>query len=93
MAKTMQKRAKTGIKEGIEQDKLLTYLDHLINDYYQNNNVWPGKIILSQETKDKIFEALDLETLDNSWKDKRDNYKGIPIEIKKDITLIELKGV
>jgi len=76
--------------EGI--GSLLGYLDERINGYYQKNNVWPGKIILSKESRDKIFAELLLEpTMDLCWFDKKDNYRGIKIEIKEG-TFIELKG-
>jgi hypothetical protein len=70
---------------------ILTLLDDKINGYYQNNGNYPTKIIMDKETKDKIFTELELEpTLDNCWKEKEDNYRGIKIVIKKDIFL-ELK--
>jgi hypothetical protein len=73
---------------------ILTILDEKLNCYYQKNNLWPGKIIMSKEVKDKIFSELDLflEAEENcSWENSKDNYRGIPIEIKPD-TFIELKG-
>ena len=65
---------------GIES--LLGYLDKEINAYYQKTGNYPSKIILSVPGLRKIFSELELEpTLDNSWKDKQDNYRGIKIEI------------
>jgi hypothetical protein len=46
---------------------------------------------MSKETKNKLFTELELITdLSLCWYDKKDNYRGIPIEIKKDV-FIELK--
>ena len=65
---------------------LLSYLDQKLNAYYQKNNSWPGKIILSKETRDKIYAELQLEPdLSLCWIDKKDNYRGIKIEIKPNI--------
>ena len=90
MARIGQKRAKTGKNKGDKQVKLLDYLDEIINTYYQKNNVWPGRIILNKETKEKIFTELEEMDLTNSWVDKQDNYKGISLYIKKDV-FIELE--
>lgn len=70
--------------------KILDILDQKINGYYQLNKEYPNKIIMSQETKNKIFIELEEIDINLSWKDKKDNYRGIKIEIKKDIFL-ELK--
>jgi hypothetical protein len=71
---------------------LLGYLDEKLNSYYQKNNLWPGKIIMSKEAKDKIFAELDLTGIkdNNSWYDTKDNYRGISIEIK-DIDFLKLE--
>jgi spore coat polysaccharide biosynthesis protein SpsF (cytidylyltransferase family) len=69
---------------------ILNLLDEKINGYFQKNNDYPAEIIMDKGTKDKIFEELNLIALDNSWKEKNDNYKGIKIVIKKGIFL-ELK--
>jgi len=71
---------------------ILDYLDDSINGFYQKNNNYPKLILMSKETKDKLFTELELEPImDNSWFDTKNNYRGIPIEIKKNI-FIELKG-
>jgi hypothetical protein len=71
---------------------LLDYLDNQIELFRQKNNDYPNLILLSKETKDKLFIELENEPImDNSWKDLKNNYRGIPVEIKKDIFL-ELKG-
>lgn len=71
---------------------ILTILDQQINAYYQKKEKYPSYILISKEGKDKIFAELNLELgMDGSWKDKKDNYKGIEIKIKED-TFIELKG-
>jgi len=60
----------------------LEYLDNQLEIYKQRNNNYPNKIIMSKKTKDKLFAELELEpTMDNSWVDKQDNYRGIKIEI------------
>lgn len=69
---------------------ILKLLDEKIMIYFEKTETIPNKILMSQETKDKIFEELELTLeMDRSWKENKDNYKGIKIEIKKD-TLIEL---
>jgi hypothetical protein len=71
---------------------LLNYLDQEIELYRQKNNNYPKKIIMSKETKDKLFAELGNDVdISLSWTNKKDNYRGIPVEIKKDIFL-ELKG-
>jgi hypothetical protein len=61
---------------------ILDYLDEIINGYYQKTGNYPQKIIMSPRSKEKLFSELELEPpLDNSWKDKQDNYRGIKIEI------------
>jgi len=63
-------------------DSLLDYLDQQINGYYQKTGNYPQKIILSNLGHAKLFSELELEPiLDNCWKNKKDNYKGILIEI------------
>jgi hypothetical protein len=91
MAQRSGKQAKKVSLKGIRQDSILEYLDKMINGYYQKNNLWPGKIIINQTIRDKIFAELELEPdLSNSWYDKKDNYKNIPIKIGKEerITLL-----
>jgi hypothetical protein len=91
MAQRSGKGAKQCSFKADKQPKLLDYLDEMINGYYQKNNTYPTRIIMNKETKDKIFIELGLEPeIDNSWKDSKDNYRGIEIEIKKDIAFIEL---
>lgn len=69
---------------------ILKLLDSQINGYYQNKKDYPSKITMSKETKDKIFKELELEPImDLSWNDKKNNYRGIEIEIKEN-TFIEL---
>jgi len=71
---------------------LIDYLEEEIERFKKKNNSWPGKIILNKETKDKLFTELELEpNIQGSWFDRKDNFRGIPIEIKKDV-YIELKG-
>jgi hypothetical protein len=71
---------KQGKNRGIES--LLGYLDEQINGYYQKTGNYPIKLIISKETRDKIFAELNLEpTLDNCWFNKKDNYRNIKIEI------------
>jgi len=64
-------------------ESLLGYLDEKINGYYQKTGSYPKKIIMSPGGgRTKLFSELELEpTMDNSWKDKQDNYRGIKIEI------------
>jgi hypothetical protein len=58
----------------------LEYLDQQINGYYQKTGNNPTKIILSASGRKKLFSELELETLDNSWRNKKDNYRGIKIQ-------------
>lgn len=71
---------------------ILSYLDNQIELFKQKNNKYPIKIIMSKETKDKIFTELDATMIDikGSWGDFRDNYRGIEIETgtEEQITLI-----
>jgi hypothetical protein len=61
---------------------LLEYLDREIENFRKKTGNYPKKIILSEPGKKKIFSELELEpTIDNCWKDKQDNYRGIKIEI------------
>jgi hypothetical protein len=70
---------------------ILTYLDTQIEIFYQKNNNYPLKILMSKETKDKLFAELENDVdISLSWADKKDNYRGIFIEIKEGI-LIELR--
>ena len=63
-------------------ESLLGYLDEKINGYYQKTGNYPKKIIMSPGGRTKLFFELELEPpLDNSWKDTKDNYRGIKIEI------------
>lgn len=71
---------------------ILAILDNQINGFYQNNNDYPKLILMSKETKDKVFNELLLESdTKDSWVDKKDNYRGIEIKVKKD-TFLELIG-
>jgi hypothetical protein len=93
MVKTRQKVAKNGSFEGIGKTNLLDHLDQKINGYYEKKEEYPKAILMSKDTKDKLFIELK-ETppdIDNCWIDKRDNYRGLKIEIKEDI-FIELRG-
>ena len=82
MAKRVQKQTKTTILEALDQK---------INGYYELNNNYPTLILMSKEIKDKVFEALEIEPkIDLCWTSKKDNYRGIEIQIKKD-TFLELK--
>ena len=71
---------------------VLDYLDNEIEKFYQKNGNYPKKIIISKDTKDKVFAELELEPImDNCWKTEKGlNYRGIKFEIKKSIFL-ELK--
>ena len=70
---------------------ILELLDEKINGYYQKNNNYPNLIIMSKEVKDKIFAQLELEPeMNNSWRDTKNNYRGINIEIKEN-SFIELQ--
>ena len=70
---------------------ILNYLDNQLEMFKQNNNTYPELIIMNKETKDKVFaELLTISDLSLCWADKKDNYKGIKIKIKKD-TQLELK--
>jgi hypothetical protein len=65
-----------------KMNNILSYLDNQIETYRQSKGYYPSKIIMSKETKDKIFAELLLEpTLEDCWFDKKDNYRGIEIEI------------
>lgn len=68
---------------------ILKLLDEKLEGFKQIKNTYPKKIIVSQEVKDKIFDELKEYTLDLSWVDKQNNYRGILLEIKKDV-FIEL---
>lgn len=67
---------------------LAQYLDELINVFYNTQKKYPGKILMSLASYDKLIEVCKEQDLSNSWFDfKVKNYKGIPIEIK------ELDGI
>jgi hypothetical protein len=68
---------------------ILDYLDREIEIFRQRNNKYPKLILMNKETKDKIFVELDLIEMNDSWRDNKDNYRGILIEIKLNI-FIEL---
>lgn len=74
-------------------DNILTYLDNLLEIFYQKNNTYPSTIIVTKETMNKIFSELDngIDNLELSWADRKDNYKGIPIRIEKIEKLIRLE--
>jgi hypothetical protein len=71
---------------------ILKLLDEKIQRYYQNKEDYPAEIIMSKETRDKLFAEINLSEIknNNSWYDKKDNYRGIKIKIKKGI-LFDLK--
>ena len=72
---------------------ILNYLDNEIEKFRQTNDDYPKLILMSKETKDKLIAEInkDKEPEENgSWQSLPDNYKGIPIKIKKGI-FIELK--
>lgn len=69
---------------------ILKYIDKELENFMQRTGIYPKKIIISKETKDKIFAELE-PTIDNCWKGKKTNYRGMEIKIEKDI-FIELKG-
>jgi len=73
-------------------DNILTYLDNLIETFYQKYNTYPSIIILNKNTKDKIFQEIENEinNYDNCWVDKKDTYKGIPLKIEEQEELIKL---
>jgi hypothetical protein len=81
------------VKRGKKQVKttILEALDQKISGYYEINKDYPALILMSKEIKDKVFEALETEPkIDLCWTGKKDNYRGIEIQIKKD-TFLELK--
>lgn len=70
---------------------LLEYLDREIELFRQKTGNYPKKIILSRLACEKVFFELELEPImDNCWKDKQDNYRGISIYIKENV-FIELE--
>lgn len=70
---------------------ILNYLDNQINIFRLKNNNYPKVILMKKEIKDKIFEALDNDVvMDLCWKDRKDNYRGILIEIR-DIDFLKLE--
>ena len=71
---------------------LLSYLDDEIEKFNQRTNIYPKIIFMSKETKTKLFAELNLiNEMNDNWYDRKDNYRGILIEIKQDV-FIELKG-
>jgi len=71
---------------------ILSYLDEQIEGFKQKKEDYPSKIIVSKQVYDKIFSELELEPqMDCSWKDGKDNYRGIILEIK-DIEFLKLEG-
>lgn len=60
---------------------LLDFLDKKIEEFYQKRGNYPKKIKISLPGQNKIFSELAELTLDNSWRDTQDNYRGIKIEI------------
>jgi hypothetical protein len=70
---------------------ILGYLDREIETFRQNTGNYPNLILISKETKNKLFTELEKENfITNSWKDSRDNYRGIKIEIR-DIDFLKLE--
>jgi hypothetical protein len=70
---------------------ILNYLDNEIEKFRQKTGDYPNLILMSKDIKVKIFQELELEpVLDNCWKDRQDNYRGIFIEIK-DIDFLKLE--
>jgi len=71
---------------------ILGYLDNQINGYYQKTGNYPNLILMNKETKDEIFAELgSVLTIYEGWAYKKDNYRGIPLEIR-DISFIKLEG-
>lgn len=68
---------------------ILAYLDNKIEKFRENTGSYPTKIIMSKDTQKKIFKELIIE-VENCWINFKNNYRGIKIELKKDI-FIELK--
>jgi len=64
---------------------ILDELDQKIEKFRQVSGIYPAKIITDKKSNDKIFEHLILTpTIEGSWTEAKDNYRGIPIEIKED---------
>ena len=75
--------------------KLLNYLDNQIELFWQKNEDYPKEILMNKETKSKLWAELKdgkEKKENNSWQNQKNNYRGIPVKIKKDVFL-ELKGV
>ena len=67
------------------QITILDELDQKIEKFRQVSGNYPTKIITDKKSCDKIFEYLILTpTSKDSWAEGKDNYRGIPIEIKED---------
>ena len=60
---------------------LLDLLDESIEGFYKRTGNYPKKIKINVPGQKKIFSELAELTLDNSWRDSHDNYRGIKIEI------------
>ena len=69
-------------------ETILDFLDRELENFYQRTGNYPNKIIMNKKTKDKIFIELENEpVMDNSWKNKKDNYRGIFICLSKNQSL------
>ena len=67
------------------------YLDNLINAVYEKTNNYPTKIIMNEQTYNKLIAESKEQDLNNSWIDfSNKNYKGIDIEMQ-EINTIKLE--
>ena len=81
----MKKRQVKPLKQGI-----LDHLDDRIRVFKEKTGEYPSKIFCDLKTHKKLFEELKIIDITESWIDKEDNYRGILLEIKRDI-FIELE--
>ena len=71
---------------------ILIYLDNQIETFRQKKGDYPTKITLNKVTYDQIFSEIDSAPTEfEGWAFKKDNYRGIPLEIR-DISFIKLEG-
>lgn len=70
---------------------ILPYLDKELENFKMRTGNYPAKIMVNKKIYDKIFAELEEYYLDNCWKEKGDNYRGIELVIDNNIERINLE--
>lgn len=74
-------------------NNILSYIDDLIESFFNKEKHYPSLLIMNSITKNKAMAQYkeDLKFVDCNITEKEDNYKGIKIQIDETETIVSVK--